>query len=318
MKTTKPLQLLFDAMQHGKYEFDDFLRGAVATNYDRILVKGREIYRPNKKLKAYHSFLNTFLCEYLTTNTRVVYSYRKGIKPHEAVLAHAGSRAFFQADIESFFGSIDRSLVRSTFLHRTASVPISDFQSHIERILDLTVVDDALPIGFATSPLISNACLTDFDDELESACNARGLIYTRYADDLIVSSQSRESLSSVSSLVDNLLSKHFQERFKLNPTKSKLTSVGRKIKVLGMVILPSGQVAIDMELKKRVEILLHFYIRDKDRFMDYVKGDMETGVEQLSGYINYVNSADALYLEKLRRKFGSTVIDSFLHRSAAQ
>jgi RNA-directed DNA polymerase len=32
--------------------------------------------------------------------------------------------------------------------------------------------------------------------------------------------------------------------------------------------------------------------------------------------VNYINAADQMYLEKLRRKFGSTVVDSFLHRSA--
>lgn len=313
---TKPFQLLFDAMYHGKYEFQDFLHGEVAANYDRAVHKGRSIYRPNKKLKAYHAFLNTFLCEYLLTNNRVVYSYRKGIKPHEAVLAHAASRAFFQTDIENFFGSIDRNLVQSTFLHRGAAAPVTDLHEHVERILDLTTVDGALPIGFSTSPPISNACLTDFDNDLEAKCVEEGLIYTRYADDIVISSQDRQSLFGINDAVGSLLVKHFAERFKLNPAKSKLTSTGRKIKILGMVVLPSGQVAVNMELKKRIEVLLHFYVRDKEKFLDYVKNDMEAGIEQLSGYINYINSADASYLEKLRKKFGSTVIDSLIHRSA--
>ena len=94
--TTKPVQVLFDAMYHGKYEFGDFLRGDVAANYDSILIRDRRIYRPNKKLKAYHSFLNTFLCEHLDLNGRVVYSYRKGVNPHQAVAAHALNRAFFE------------------------------------------------------------------------------------------------------------------------------------------------------------------------------------------------------------------------------
>lgn len=96
--STKTLHFLFDAMHHGKYDFEDFLHGAVDRNYDPIAVKGKSGYRPNKKLRAYHIFLNTFLCEYLAVNSRVVYSYRKGVNPHQTVLPHARSR------VQNFLG----------------------------------------------------------------------------------------------------------------------------------------------------------------------------------------------------------------------
>jgi RNA-directed DNA polymerase len=315
--TTKPIQVLFEAMHHGKYEFGDFLRGDVAANYDSILIKkDRKIYRPNKKLKAYHSFLNTFLCEHLDLNERVVYSYRKGINPHQVVGAHALSRAFFQTDIVNFFGSIDRDIVRSTIIDRGARIPITDLRAHLERVLDLTTINGLLPVGFSTSPLISNACLTGFDDELEEHCRKAGITYTRYADDIVLSAQSREALKDAGSTVSELLARHFEGKLQLNPSKSKLTTVGRKVKVLGMVITPSGQVTVDMQLKKRIEFLLHFYIRNRAKFLDAVQHDMKAGVEQLAGYVNYINAADKPYLEKLRKKYGATVIDSFLHRSA--
>jgi RNA-directed DNA polymerase len=315
--TKKTIQILFDAMHHGKYEFADFLNGDVAANYDSILnKKGKRIYRPNKKLKAYHAFLNTFLCEYLDLNGRVVYSYRKGINPHQAIGAHAQSRAFFQTDIVNFFGSIDRDIVRSTIISRGVRIPIADLHAHLERILDLMTVDASLPVGFSTSPLISNACLTGFDDELEAHCRRAGLTYTRYADDIVISAQSREILKDANSTVSDLLVRHFGGKLRLNTSKSKLTTVGRKVKILGMVITPSGQVTVDMELKKRIEVLLHFYTRNRETFLAVVQYDMKAGVEQLGGYVNYINAADKPYLEKLRKKYGSTVIDSFLHRSA--
>jgi RNA-directed DNA polymerase len=314
--TTKSLQLLFDAMHHGKYEFEDFLCGNVAANYDMVTVNGRPVYRPNRKLKAYHRFLNAFLCEYLDVNSRVVYSYRKGVNPHAAVSAHAKSRAFFQTDVSNFFGSIDGDMVRTILAKRSTRVPIADLHKHTERILDLTTIDGLLPVGFATSPSISNACLTGFDDELEAHCKKACLIYTRYSDDVVISADSRERLKGIEASVDQLLKLHSSGRLQLNSAKSKLTSVGRKIKILGMVILPSGQVTLDMELKKRIEVLLHFYATDREKFLNIVESDAKGGIEQLSGYINYVNAADTLYLAKLKRKFGSTIIDSFLHKSA--
>jgi hypothetical protein len=88
------LKILFGAMLHGKYELEDFLHGEVKSNYDQFPFKGRLVSRPNKKLKAYHAFLNTFLFEHLAINPRVAYAYRKGTNPHQSVAAHASSRAF--------------------------------------------------------------------------------------------------------------------------------------------------------------------------------------------------------------------------------
>lgn len=83
-----------------------------------------------------------------------------------------------------------------------------------------------------------------------------------------------------------------------------------------MNILPNGRVTIDVKLKNKIEVLLHFYIRNRSRFLELSGGDSDAGIKRLAGYINYINSADRPYLEKLKRKFGSTVVDSFLHRSA--
>jgi RNA-directed DNA polymerase len=312
----KPLRILFDATHHGKYDFEDFLSGELAAHYDTIKVKGRTVHRPDKPLKAYHAFLNTFLCEQLAVNERVVRSYRKGSNLHDAVAVHARSRAFFQADISNFFDSIDRNLVRATILERGSHVPITDLDSHLDRILALTTPNGTLPMGFSTSPPISNACLTGFDDDLEAHCRGAGLRYTRYADDIVISAHDHELLRDIAASVSALLMRHFRGLLQLNPAKSKLTRIGRKISILGMVILPTGQVTLDMALKQRIEVQLHFYLRDREKFLARVGNDMDAGVKQLAGYVNHVNSVDKAYLEKLRKKFGSTVIDSFLHRSA--
>ena len=313
---SRSLQHLFDAMHHGKYEFQDFLHGDIASDYEPIQIKQRSVYRPNKKLKAYLVFLNTFVFEYLPINERVVYSYRKGVNPHEVAFPHAHNRVFFQTDIEDFFGNIGRALVKSTIVSHKDKIPVSDLCSYIERILDFTTINDALPIGFPTSPPISNACLTPFDVEFENYCLSSDLVYTRYADDIFVSGKCRGDLNIVEQELSKFLAYHFDGNMRLNREKRKLTTVGRKTKMLGMVILPNGRVTIDMEVKKKVEVLLHFFIHRRDKFLDLSGGDLDAGVQKLSGYINYINTADGLYLEKLKRKFGITVIDSFLHRTA--
>jgi len=314
----KPLRTLFDATHHGKYSFEEFLDCVEPNSFEPKKIGGRDIYQPSKKLKAFHAFLNTFLFAYLEINERVVFSYRKGFNAQSAISRHAQNRAFFQADFKNFFGSISRDTVKTTIQLRSHHCPIADLNLYVERILDLTTANDALPIGFSTSPLISNACLTAFDHELDAHCTKLGAIYTRYADDLVVSAQERELLLEISTTVENLLQRHFEGRMVLNPSKSKLTTIGRKVKALGLVILPTGRVTIDMELKKKIEVLLHFYSTDTPKFVRFAGcSDYEGAVGKVSGYLNYVNANDQRYLEKLRGKFGATIVDSFIHKTVS-
>lgn len=311
----KPCSLLFEAMYHGKYDFKDFIQSDISNSFDVFYVKDRKIQKPNKKLKVYHSFLNLFLFEYLRTNERVVFSYRKGVSAYDAVAAHASNKHFYQTDISDFFSSIDSQLIKETIIASADLSPIEDLNEHLERVIDLVTVDGTLPMGFSTSPLISNACLYKFDKALEEYSTNHNLTYTRYADDLILSSKNREDLEGIQEKIAELLKNTFDDRLSLNYSKSKFTHIGRKVKILGMVILPTGKVSVDIKFKNKVEVLLHFYMKDREKFLDKVDGDMRGGMEKVSGYLNYINTVDKSYLDKLRKKFGGTIVDMFLHLS---
>lgn len=312
----KPIKLLFNAMYHEKYSFNNFIQGDMSADYSEIKIKERVVYKPSNKLKAYLTFLNLFLLEYLDVNKRVVFSYRKGVSAYDAVSKHAQSKHFFQTDVSCFFASIDSALIKKTLLGSYDSSPITDIDKHLDRIINLVVVDNVLPMGFSTSPSISNACLFTFDNMLEEYCLGNNLLYSRYSDDIIISSKNRDDISGMDLKVNEYLQICFLGKLNLNISKSKFTHVGRKIKLLGMVILPTGKVTVDMKFKSNIEVLLHFYISDKDKFLNKVDGDMAGGVERITGYLNYVNSVDRSYLDKIRKKFGATVVDEFLHQLA--
>lgn len=316
--TPQPLHKLFDAMYHGKYRFDEFLALSPGENYSPVSWKSRTIYKPSKILKDFHAFLNGFVLEHLPVDTSVSFAYRKGATLVQAVEPHANSRAFFQTDLERFFDSITTPLVRKVLME--SATPVADLPDHLEHILGLLTIDGKLPIGYSTSPIVSNACLLPFDRRMIQISQDRGWIYTRYADDIMLSTQERANLSDAEAVIEDCLASELGDEFNLNPAKSKLTTVGRKVKLLGLVILPTGAIAIDRDVRNRIEAWIHFYLSDRARLLrifeeTYSQG-MEEGLERLSGLISYAHAADPAYLEKLRSKFGTTVIDSLLHRSA--
>ncbi|WP_144156760.1 reverse transcriptase domain-containing protein [Paraburkholderia sp. BCC1885] len=315
----KPLETLFNAMYHGKQSFQDFATCDVAQRVTRKTVsdnsaKERIVYAADKVLVKYHSFLNLFIFNHLPIREDIVFSYRKGTNAADAVKKHVNSRHFYQADIANFFPSISADSIKKAILRGVHQVPVSDVAEYLDRIIDLVTVESALPLGFATSPSISNTALLLFDDALSSVCLEKGLVYTRYSDDITISAQEKESLLGMDATITRLLAECDYPQMHLNDRKTKLTSIGRKIKILGMVILPNGQLTVDSKIRNRVETMLHFYVRNNDALVDLTNTDLDESVDVLGGLVNYVNTIDQKYLDKLRRRYGVTVIDTLIHR----
>lgn len=313
------LEALFEAMHRGKRHFSDFASCSAGSHYVRQAFrkqgKTRVILNPNETLRAYHEFLRLFLFDFLPVNQDVVFSYRKGVSARDAVVRHAKSRHFFVCDIADFFPSIRRHRIQKTIVAGAAYSPIADVEQWVDHILDLVCVDDALPMGFSTSPSISNAALLPVDHAIEQHCLANGLTYTRYSDDIVVSAREASPLQNVEAMLAALLSEHTNGDMSLNPAKSKLLHVGEKIRILGMVLLPNGTVSVDAGVKSEIEVLIHFYLRDRRKFAARVQDDAQKAEARLAGLLNYVNTVDQAYLQKLRKKFGVAVVDLFLHRS---
>lgn len=95
----------------------------------------------------------------------------------------------FLCAISLVFSSIKKSRIKSTLLTAKENYPINGLDIWLNRITDLVCVNDSLPIGFSTSPAISNSALMPFDDTLQTYCNSNDLVFTRYSNDIIVSSQ---------------------------------------------------------------------------------------------------------------------------------
>ena len=315
----KPLKTLFEAMFHGKRAFPDFMRRVSEDDLGRTHIqqsaKRREFISPSERLRAYHNFLRLFLVDFLPVYENTVFSYRKGVNARSAVEQHALSRHFFVTDIESFFPSITRDTVRETIISAMKEIPITDLADYLEHVLDLLCVDDALPIGFSTSPGLSNAALYPFDVAFQARCQQLGVIYTRYADDIILSSVERSRVELGVDALNELLARTFRGALRLHHGKSKYLNVGGKIKLLGMVLLPNGSISVDTSIKDEIETMFHLYLRNRERFNTMLETGPAKTEARLAGLLNYANTVDQSYLEKLRRKYGVAVVDMFLHRS---
>ncbi|UJQ40393.1 reverse transcriptase domain-containing protein [Vibrio anguillarum] len=324
----RSLEEVFNSTFHSKLPFSALTELTIDSEFKHKIFNNRDIYLPTDKLKKIHRFVNGSILEYAEINRNVVFSYRKGVSIRDAVEKHTCNKFFFQTDIKNFYGSISKKNISDIFDHRFDMVPISDLDNYRKKLLDLMVINDQLPAGFSTSPMLSNICLFDFDNELEQYCNESHLTYTRYSDDIIISSSEKENLTDLSEFIQSLLYKHVNKETLINDNKTKIVKHGSNVKILGFSILPNGELTISSKDKKEIEILLHFFLNDAEKFNNYIESKLsfkhddssdrnayDSALSSLCGRIVALNSMDKKYLDKLRRKYGNTLIEMFLRKT---
>ena len=324
----RSLQQIFVSTFHDKIKFEEFLQLDVNSEYQKFSLKKRSVYAPTPKLKMIHRFLNHTVFEFADYNTDVVFSYRKGVSTRDAIEKHSHRNYFFQTDLSNFYANIYLSNVQEALATQLKNTPVLDLENYVDKILELVVVDDHIPAGFSTSPLLSNICLYSFDNELSKYCLRNDLTYTRYSDDLIISSDTSDFSNKIESVIIDLLEKYVNTKISINRAKTKRHKKGHRFKLLGFNILPNGVVTIPSADKKEVESLLYFYLTDKNKFESYFKKNVsekeieldakairEHALGSLSGKLIAFNSMDKNYVSKLRRKYGNAVLDMFIRKS---
>lgn len=303
------LEEAFHSTFHNKFRFDDFLNLDVSTEYTKL--QDKDIYKPSDKLKKYLRFLNSFVFDDALINENVVHSYKKGKSPYTAITSHANNTYFFKTDLINFFHSVEKSDVENIFDENLSTVKIIDLKKYKQQILNLVCIENVLPIGFPTSPNITNTFLLNFDNDLEHYCNLNEIIYTRYSDDIIMSSKEKGNLKGIEEIVEGKIRENFSDKIQLNHKKTKHTHKGNKVTLLGINLLPSGKITADIKDKKEIESTFYYFINDKEKFESCIENFFGGKKTSLSAKLNYIKSIDKNFSDKLRKKYGNFVVDYF-------
>ncbi|MFK5915567.1 MAG: reverse transcriptase domain-containing protein [Woeseiaceae bacterium] len=310
--SNRSFEQAFNAVFHDEQAFNEFCSLDINAEVEAFEVNSRTVYRTSDKFKKYLRFIDKVILRHLDKNERVVHSYLKEKSVLTAVKSHASSKCFFLTDIKDFFTSVKAQDVLRVLSRDKQRIPISDFDLYIDTIVKLTTFSGSIPVGFPTSPSLSNSFLMEFDAVLENYCSKRGFIYTRYSDDIIISGKSFDGFDKLESDVQAMLHEYASEELFLNAKKTHVTKIGNKVKILGLVITVDGRVTIDSKYKNTLESLLYFYINDKSKYTNLLEKTMHGKERSLFGLLHYVKSIDQAYLEKLQRKYGAYALSALM------
>ena len=155
--------------------------------------------------------------------------------------------------------------------------------------------DLRLSIGAPSSPYLSNAIMFSFDNETQAMCNAAGVIYTRYADDMSFSMGDKSLRSTirdaVARIVDRLAFPHLQ----INDHKTVYGSKAHRRTVTGLTLTNDGTVSIGRDRKRRIRAKIH----------NYLSGSLpEEERDGLRGFLAFARNVEPTFVQRMERKYG--------------
>jgi RNA-directed DNA polymerase len=114
-----------------------------------------------------------------------------------------------------------------------------------------------LAVGAPSSPMISNAVMFSLDRELYAWASARGGVYTRYADDLVYSSNVIGDCAEFVARLEVLLKRTKSPCLTMNRRKTVYSSLATRRRITGLIVTPDGKVSVGRRNKRYLRKLLH-------------------------------------------------------------
>lgn len=143
---------------------------------------------------------------------------------------HCQAKSLLKLDVEDFFGNVNFDLVMGVF-----SGLLGWSEDAATLAARLCTRDGRLPQGGITSSYIALLCLYDVEPKLVRILSYKRLSYTRYVDDITVSSKSSSyDFESIIKMIDSCL---VDKGLTINPSKIDQQTVGlRALNVHGLNI----------------------------------------------------------------------------------
>ena len=233
------------------------------------------------------------------------FAYIRGRSTIDAVKRHQRneSKWFLKLDFADFFGSTTPEFVLNML---SQIFPFSEIAKRtngkdaLEKALSLCFLNNGLPQGTPISPFITNVMMIAIDHKISNALrnfDSRRFVYTRYADDLLISCKIDFDMHKVQQLVIDTLAE-FNAPFTIKKEKTRYGSSAGRNWNLGLMLNADNQITIGHKRKKEFKAMLDNYMRDRNSPTPWSLNDIQV----LGGLISYYRMVERDYINYLLHK----------------
>ena len=251
----------------------------------------RQIDAPNDELKrALYDLKMIFEKKFYMSYHTAAFAYVHGRSTIDSVKRHQQnkSRWFLKTDMRHFFPSTSPEFLMKMLC---MTFPFCAFvqddwgnRELLEKALSLCFLNGGLPQGTPTSPMLTNALMIPIDHAISKMCHEYQphLCYTRYADDILISSEYSFKWTDVQNKLIAILNS-FEAPFSLRPDKTRYGSSAGRNWNLGVMLNAENKITIGHEKKKVFKAMVFQFMTDDAKGVAWGLED----VQHFLGLISY-------------------------------
>ncbi|MES9681639.1 reverse transcriptase domain-containing protein [Gottfriedia acidiceleris] len=262
----------------------------------------REIKAPEDELKAFMKEIKLHLENIGILSHDSAYAYISNRDCKKAIQCHQRNESnwFLKMDIEKFFNNCSEEVISSQLrkIYPFSLMVKADYDNFIRVLCDLSCYENELPQGTPLSPILTNWLMISIDAEITKALASipnQDYVYTRYADDLLISSKLPFRYEDIVNLVKGILRLEGTP-FVIKDTKTRYGSKAGKNWNLGIMYNKDHNLTVGHKRKRRIKTMLfQFYQGQRDR--DYAL--------ELNGELAYLKNIEPEYCDYLLNFMGN-------------
>lgn len=296
----------------GQLRFLSYARAvSTVTHYHRFTIPKRTggvrvISAPHKRLKAAQHWILENLLEKLVVSKQA-HGFVAGRSTVSNALPHVGASVVMNVDLKDFFPTVTIGRVKGLFRKLGYSDEVATVLALICTEADTQEAEldgvryfvargpRRLPQGAPTSPAITNALCRRLDKRIAGWATRHGFVFTRYADDLTLSS--KDPAAAVGKALAFLRRVVVAEGFAVHPDKIRVVRRGRRQEVTGVVV--NDRPGVPRDELRRFRALLHQIDKHGPAGKTWGPGGADVFAAAL-GFASYVAMVDRAKGDALR------------------
>lgn len=258
----------------------------------------RVICQPSRRLKALQAWILRNILDKLNSSPFST-GFERGQSIKDNANPHVGSNFILNIDLEDFFSSISSNKVYTVF----NSLGYNKYISSV--LTKICCFKKKLPQGSPASPKLANLVCMRLDHRINGYAGRRGIIFTRYADDITLSAQSLKKIEKAKFFLFSIIP---TEQLIVNFNKVIISGPRKQKKITGLV-LSIDDVGIGRQKFRQIKSKIHYL--SVGRSEDYA---------HVGGLLAFTKSVDeknyrrlVVFAQKLNKKFNLDLDKLFKH-----
>lgn len=259
----------------------------------------RQVAQPAREVKALQRSIVRHLTALLPMHEAAT-AYRPSLSILDNAARHAHAKYLLKLDFATFFPSISTLDIRQHLRRYVEGISESElaFVAASCAWRERPNQPYGLCIGAPSSPFISNTVLFDFDCRMAERAAEFDANYTRYSDDITISSLRPGALREIEATARALIEEIAYPRLTFNESKRVAVSRAAAMRVTGLTLANDGRVTVGRIRKRGVRAGVKAYLEGR---LDEAQKD------KLRGELAFVLNIEPFFRYVLWNTYGQSV-----------